>query len=463
MSFNVTLYSGFSKPDNSTKRPSSGTDFPCNIVESCGVITPRISFAQGNDWNPSNYNYARVPAWNRYYWITEWTFDHGRWYASMQVDPLSSMKDEILSLDEYVSRASSRYDSNAVDNMYPTTVSATKLSQQKHIWQATGLSDGAYVIGVLGNNKTTVGGVAYYIASASNLNTLTEHMMTDTSWIGSVEEISDELLRCLVNPMQYITSIMWFPFRPWNSGSSSPVYAGWWNTGVGLTDCSDSAPFIGGSLGTITSHPQSSRGNYLNYSPYTEIFVEIPPFGKFSLDPFKYPPGSDLRYSIATDAISGMSTLHLYTSVIGDGDMLMCKVGVDLSVGQSTSSSLGAAGSAIAALPRTKAPSWMASPILKEGNQNAIGDALTALNPEMNVVGQNGGTAIYKQPACLTVIHHNIVNEDNNHLGRPLCQRVNLGSLSGYVQVLNFDTNLPCTITEKNMIKNYMEGGVFIE
>lgn len=466
--FDVVLFANFAKPENSTKLPSGGETFPCQMVEPCGIIAPRISFARGNEWNPHSYNFAYIPAFERYYFVTEWTFTRGRWYVQLSIDSLGSWKTEIGNLEEYVLRSASAYDGSIIDELYPANTRVTKTTSQFNPWPASSLSTGAYVIGVLGNNQSTVGGVGYYVASGSDLNALVQKMMQDTTWINGAQaakDIGEDLLKCLVNPMQYITSVMWLPFEPWNTGSSSRVYAGWWFTGIGLPDCGSNAPFIGGSCGSIPSHPQSGRGTYLNYTPYTEVTLEFPPFGKITLDPYKYPPGSDIRYSIATDAISGMSTLHLYTKQIGDGDMLQCKIGVDLSVGQSTSSMLGAAGSAISSLPKSKPPVMYGAAGSPHGSITGltIGDALTALNPELNVVGQNGGVTIYSQPGALTTIHHMVVSEDNLHNGKPLCEKRKLSSLSGFTKTLDADCNIGCTLQEKQMIKGFMDGGFFYE
>ncbi len=35
---------------------------------------------------------------------------------------------------------------------------------------------------------------------------------------------------------------------------------------------------------TIPKHPQASRGEYLNYSPYTELYMNISPFGTIVID-----------------------------------------------------------------------------------------------------------------------------------------------------------------------------------
>lgn len=465
--FDVALFS-FSKPQNSTKKPAGGETFLCQMVESCGILTPRVTFNQGTDWNPSAYNYAYIETFGRYYWITEWTWGNGMWAASMKVDPLASWKSDILSLSEYVLRASSTFDGSVIDTFYPASTTTTKQSESFPFWEAYNFENGAYVIGVLGNNQTAVGGVAYYVCSSSDLGSFMEKVMGSTEWIGSVDEISDELLKCLVNPMQYITSVMWLPIPPWNPGSSSRVFLGWWDSMYGLPELSTYAQAISGTfVSSRPSHPQAGRGSYLNYSPYTEIFVEITPFGKISLDPYKYPAGSPVKYLILVDPISGMGVLHLYTKQIGDGDMFQAKVGVQLSVGQATSSVNGAVGSAVSAVEKATTPVMYgaagAAHAGRTSRLTGIGDAISALNPELNVIGQNGGAALYAQPAVYTCLFHHVVGDDNEREGRPLCQKKTLSSLSGYTLVSDPDVDIPAMQAEKDEIAAMMTGGFYIE
>lgn len=473
MAFNVTLYQSFQKPKNSTKTPSGGDTFPCLMVEPCGVINPRISFNQGVNWNPSAYNYAYIPDFSRYYWVNEWTFERGRWYVSLNVDPLSSWKSYIVSESEYVVRSASRYDTNVGDQLYPATAGFTRQIENFRPWSAASLRSGSYVVGILGDNDTEVGGISYFVGDTALLNGLFSNMLGNTNWIGQVGEISDELLRCLVNPMQYITSVMWLPL-PFSmfDGGTSPVKAGWWLTGMIMKKYTDVISFSGDMVDARATHPQASRGNYLNYAPYTRMVLEFPPFGRIELAPEKYPPGAKISYTITIDGISGLGCLQVYSQGgWGSGETLMCKVGVDLAVGQSQASALSAAGSAVSQASSShvgKAMSWALSHFGKIGESlsagfNSIGDTLSSLSPELNAVNQNGGVAIYQLPGFLTYLFVDIAGEDNQHLGRPLCKKVSLSTLSGFTQCLDPDVNIPCTDAEHDMIAGYMSGGFYIE
>ena len=95
MGFTVNLYT-LSKRDNSTKRPTgNGTQFSCIIKSGSGILHPTISLDLGKTNDPSQYNYAYIPDFDRYYFIEEWYFDRALWTASLKVDVLATYKTEI--------------------------------------------------------------------------------------------------------------------------------------------------------------------------------------------------------------------------------------------------------------------------------------------------------------------------------------------------------------------------------
>ena len=54
-------------------------------------------------------------------------------------------------------------------------------------------------------------------------------------------------------------------------------------------------------------------------------------------------------------------------------------------------------------------------------------------------------------------------NEDNDHYGKPLCQEVQISTLSGYVQCRDGDISLSATQEEREKVSDYLVGGFFYE
>lgn len=462
MSFNVILYSNFYKPENSTRLPTGGDSFSCVIVEPCGVLNPRVSFNQGNAWNPSSYNYAYIPEWGRFYYVSEWTFTQGLWYVDLSVDPMASFKSAILSREEYVVRSEAEWDGDIIDQFYPAKTSYQISSSSFKPFPYNTLASGTYVLGVANGKASSKGGVTYYCGSQDDMSSLFEYMYSNTDWIGgaNIDDISDDLLKCLIEPAQFLSSMMWFPLSvdQIKSPVSGYVGAGWWQTDNLL-------PY---ATGTVTlegsfnrgSHPQSERGNYLNYQPYTELSLYVPAFGNVPLNTNKFPTGSKIKFSIQIDTVTGSGTLFIYKEgePVGSGQQVQAQIGVPISLAVFTSDWLGALTSVGSAIGNA---TNIASAIF--GTVGAVADASKMVSPDVSVIGSNGNMSVYQNNASITVTYKLLVDEDIGHTGRPLFKKKLLMELHGYTQVRDFDTNLPCTAVEQRMIKSFAEGGFYIE
>ena len=144
----------FSKKKNSTATPSSNSEpLSGTLREGCSVIKPIIGFELSR-LTFANWNYAYISDFYRYYYIQDWVWDEGLWWAYMEVDPLASFKAGIGASSCYVLRSASEYNNKIIDSIYPTrnevyTVSkiemlitnlTTFLRSRKHIRKHKGLT-----------------------------------------------------------------------------------------------------------------------------------------------------------------------------------------------------------------------------------------------------------------------------------------------------------------------------------
>lgn len=460
--FNVTLYQNFAKPYNSTKIPSDGENFPCLIVEPSGIINANISFNQGVAWNPSAYNYAYIEDWKRYYYITEWSFDSGRWYATLQCDVMASWKTEILSASEYIVRSATEFDLSVIDMLYPATTNYSIESVQFPLFDANTIQDGIFVVAIANGKSGSVSGITYYVATFNEMVELFSFLYENTDWLNGpdIDDISNDLLKCLVNPAQFISSVMWFPMSLdiVDLSGSTKVGAAWWETDMYLPTIAGSVT-VQEKLGRFR-HPQESRGTYLNYAPYTSMKLYVPAFGTFELNLDKFPTSSLINIDIQIDMVTGQGTLFVYPSGkgVGAGQQITAQVGVSVAITSMQSDILGALTSVGSAVGQA---TNITSGIF--GTIGAVGDAAKMISPDVSVIGSTGNMSVYKNNGCLVAVFKNLVEEDLQHHGRPLFKKRVLGSLSGFTQVRDFDTNLPCTLPEQQEIKSIAEGGFFIE
>lgn len=175
MSISVKFFT-FAKEPNSTALPSgSGTNFDCVLIDNTSVMNPQIKLIVSS--NPCTYNYAYISDFGRYYFISDWSADAGRWIATMNCDVLASFKSSITSSTQYVARSASEFDEYLSDNLYPTT---TDISIQSA--SVTGSScyptpsSITFIVGIIsqvsGIPTAQQGSVVYYAMTGAQISSL---------------------------------------------------------------------------------------------------------------------------------------------------------------------------------------------------------------------------------------------------------------------------------------------------
>lgn len=476
MAFNVTLYT-FSKRKNSTAKPTGGLVFSGLMREPCGVIRPSVSFEFAAGVNPSAYNYAYIPDFGRYYFINEWTSVGRLWVCSMEVDALASWQEEIGQTRAYILRSSSAYNGNLTDNLYPiSSETETVVNNIDVRGDFDSITDGYYIVGIINKDATALGAVSYYIFTQANFRVLCNALLSNTDYLGSVEDISSDLLKSLVNPFQYIASCMWFPFAPGGGNTVTEISFGWWTlSNIFATKLSAVTLSFDYSI-NLPRHPQSNtRGRYLNNAPFSRYTFSMPPYGSIPLPPLANEYGSavELNVSEYVDFITGKSELTLSyslaesTSFINRFGSRSGQIGVPIALSQVAPN--------ISAISQTLGSSINAVGNLLSGNIggaitsgiSAVGSAISTADMSVLTSGSNGGFASllapYKGKAYVTGSFSRVAEEYLAQNGRPLCESRLISSIPGYIITMNVAPSIPCTNTEIEMIRQSMDSGFFYD
>ena len=470
---NVYLYKVNKRP-NSTYQPlpTAGKSFTCQIKDECSFITPVLRFTPDNlvsgTFSPSAYNYAQIAYWQRFYYITDWTYINGSWEATLSVDVLASFKGEIGSTSAYVVRASSSSDGSVIDTLYPAKTNYDIRSiNVATSWYNVAPTGGCYVLGCINyNNNYKVGAVSYYALTSNSLAGVLNYLFTDNIFYSSnIYEIGAGLYKSMFNPFQYIVSCIWFPFSDTAFGLGSNtehVKVGYWDTGV------DGIPVIylaekTFATATIPDHPQISRGTYLNYDPYTRMTLYIPPFGSIPVDTNFRTRGNYLYCPVFIDHITGQATLRV--NICQDSNHLVdsypitertAMFGVPIQLAQvmpDYMASLQAVGNTMGSA-------------LTGNLLGAISSAVSAVAsqmPRVSTLGTNGSFIECLQYPTLIMEFLQITDEDLTEFGRPLCQVKTLSTLSGYIRCGEDYHSFSATKTETDQINQYLKSGFFYE
>lgn len=470
---NVYLF-GFDKKKNSTAKPAlnTGTMFSCQLKEETSVLNPALIFNPASSgmpvpFVPSYFTYAYVQNFNRYYFISDWQYLNGVWICYLSVDVLASFKDAIGSESCYIERASSAYNGDIIDKLYPAKtdveiVSATIATS----WSNVAPSGGCYIVGCI-NYQTSnhVGAVSYYAMTTAELNSMLNFLFTDTIYVGSnIQEIGEGLFKSLFNPFQYIVSCMWFPGAASIYGSTSTtIKVGYWDTGVTAVMVSALAD-IRFVTGTIPDHPQISRGAYLNYAPYTTITLYCPPFGEIPIDPTFLRTGKYLYAKVIIDTITGLATIRVTFRANGSAPYAAkacaektAMMGVPIQLAQILADYSGAVSSVTGGI----GGGYIG--ILTGLIGATIDTAINSQAPKVSSNGANGSFINFALDPDLVVEHRLLVNEDLADLGRPLMEKRKINTLSGYIKCAEAHFSGSCYEQERDDINSFLTAGFYYE
>lgn len=475
MSFIVDLYS-LSKKENSTKQPTSATSFNCVIKENSGVVNPTIILDIGLSNNPSQYNYAYIPDFNRYYWIKEWVNDRALWIASLEVDVLATYKTEIGNHDLYVLRSANEWDGNVIDTMYPTKIinnRSVTYSVPSRLIPAPSIADGMFVIGVT-SQSANFGAIQYYAMNHQAFNRFMNYMLDDATLerFGFNEQNYDcslALQKALIDPISFIKSCVFipYPYASYSGAESSTLYIWDWSLDVVNKPITYDAFAVALDTCEITlpKHPQTAtRGNYCNVAPYTEYNLVVNPFGEIALDTTKLYNVEKISLIPRLDLTTGECRLN----VVGDDNfnhsILYAQIGVPIMLAQVSTDMFGQLTNTVntvgSIFANTMAGNFAGA--ITSG-VNGIANGIQAIQPRQSSSGEQGGfMKLYQQPMLLSSFYE-IVDDDINCHGRPLCKIRKPSNLGGYMLIQDADISISATEYELNKIRAYLEGGFYYE
>ena len=461
---NITLYK-FNKKVNSTARPQSTTTqitIPCIVKGACSITAPLIEVSK--DRRPIGYNYAYIEDFNRYYFINDIVYNLGVWVLSLSCDVLASYYTEITGSSQYIMRNSVEYDTNIIDTFYPTKVGVsndtegigvvTQGSTEINDYFNRPFNAGEFVIGVIGGNGS---GITYYSLNYTGFQQLIDSLM---SYVPSdMTDVANGIAKAIYDPLQYITCCYWYPYVVGQSSGYVNVKFGDYTVSISGQALGNSMILNNSAYISLPKHPQvNTRGTYLNVAPYSEYTLIFNPFGTIALDTTKMINSTQLRLNWRTDVTTGDSQLYVY----GDSGALVsfaqATLGVPIRLSQVSTDVLGMASNVAGFIGGLLSlnPGAMFS--------NVLG-AVNSAKPQMQTTGSSGSFLSFRSVTPrIEAIFNLLVDEDINHVGRPLCAIRRLRDLSGYTECGNAHIEIDtATENEKNEIVSYLSSGIYLE
>lgn len=457
----ITIFSGFSKEHNSTAQPSGGTPVNCFLKDDTSLINPVFVL------EAANFSINYVQWGSRYYFVDDVvSIRNGAMELHCSVDALASWKTSIGASSQYVTRAASQYDEGVIDTLYPARVYETISDTVIDLNMSDSLAAANYVVGVINKAADASGGITYYAMTPAIFKDLLD-ILYGGSWLNApTTEVSLELQKELVNPFQYIAFVMSYPYDITTGLVQKEVKFGYWASGVfaGVLTPNDRYINIISST-TLPDHPQAStRGIYLNASPFTRRILHCYGFGDIPLDSIDFIHNKQITLKLSVDKFNGTGKLEISNN--GDATLhqtLFGQIGINIPISQMTSNTGVNPVSMLMHDLKTDFVNNVFTNSSKSFYGTTVGSAVSSLLPTVQSQGQQGSGIYYTSRPHVTSKFMGIVPIDAARNGRPLMQTTTISSLSGFIQVENPDVDIAATTQEKDIIAQYMRSGFYYE
>ena len=476
----VRFYS-FAKRGNSTKQPGTNEyhEIECHLKESTSVLSPVLEI---QTFVAEAFNYAYIPSWNRYYFISDVISYKSMWHVSLKIDVLASFKASIGNTVANVLYAAGST-KNIVDTRIPVMADLIRGHEQQALNDLTINSSGmgAVIIGVTGKGsfgtyllqfsddiRDLLDGADDYW---SNLNISNTWDAIKQAWFGG--SAADCLKSAISIPLVISGSEV-------SSSGAEQIYLGGYpckrSGGSNINGYRITKPVIT-SITNIAIPWQST--DWRKVSQYSDIVMYIPMVGFVTIPASEATSDTSLSVKMCINVTSGDIAVMVKGSQSGkfyglaSGNCAMNtaygSTGIDTNkMMQGTFAGVGAIATTVAGV-MTGGLSTMAQ--LGIGATIAAGAkaSLDALGGTGSGSAGLGGGASH----CIDSVIHIWVTQKqltdtqanfNSIMGKPYMGVSKINSFSGFVQTDGFElSDSRAYSTEKDMVNDLLNTGIYFE
>ena len=515
--FNVYFYN-FAKKVNSTRTPVNGTEgllwevHTCYLRSPSSIIAPVLEMSfdrnqyggDGGTYNENigeavlKYNYAYIPRFNRYYFISNTSWDNGRFILELKCDVLGTYKEAIGNYKCLIMRCAD--DENPMlydENKY---VDGNSIISETH-YGDTICTQGkfTYVLGITMGSFSTMAGMTYVVGSGKTISDFIQEMMVADNWHKSDGTSLNEEELANLNPQSALKSIVCIPVSNISNSSTSVfTFNGYrFNSKTTISVMTD--PIAVSSTSSIIVPVSAVGDSYLNYPPFTEYTLYLPFVGAVELSPYDLAMVGTINIVYEIDAINACITyrvqggdgngplLGTYTAPCGGGG----GIGSTMSTGALANSTmrtgelqalsgLAAAGVGAGIILATVASGGTALPALL-ALTSGVGSMLTGATSLANSVATSiqagaaraanktialstgGSRSITLGVPAIVVTRKKLTGGDSKTCGNPYCKKDVISNHSGYILVKNASLDIDGTCDEMTAVNRYLSTGFYYE
>jgi hypothetical protein len=460
----ITVYSGFSKRVNSTKRPSGGRSINVRLKNQTNIKSPVFEL----DTLDFNINY--VQAFGNYYYCNVNNLDGHRSELICKIDRHATFRGQIGSYTGLIEYCSA---SNNVAITDPRNTPTSLLTVTPTALSLTGVSFntvGGYIIGVLSNNVTgDVGVIDYYTMTAAQMRAFSQELY-DQNFI---QLIADQF----TNSKDSLVSCIWVPMTGIGGGSTA-IHIGRETMSATGGHISDRIVSFSSGLTTIGFSAISGGAgptmSYLEKAPYCTGILYLPFVGMVALDMDILAFTKSLQIDGYVDILTGDIVYNVKYGAIRtstyNGNLAtkipISSAGYDaIGVAAGSMTAIGGVASAIAAVVTGGGSAIAGLGVAAAGGMGAAKSAElhTMINGgNSSAIGASLGTSpvaliIQNAPAEVNLLNY------KNELGMPYFKVDRVSNCGGYVKCHDASISIPGDGEEQSAVNALMNEGFYFE
>lgn len=456
--------------------------------QSVNIINPTITIEAEN---LPQFNYVYISSFGRYYFVTSIVnVNTNMWQIGTRCDVLYSYANTINSQKAFVARNENVYGKNINDGYFPISITTNnKTNLVKMVngggnWQPTKkrieLSRNMHYVAMLQGNlydsSSNIISPKYGLSTLILTNHAASQFLLDV--MKDTQSIFTDKLKS-----ELIYSLKVFPFYVYTDNVRNVSKWVIRNTDLyRFTPATARLPkddYIQEHTWEfeIRKPHGNGRTNYLNYSPYSTLWVEFLPFGRHELDT-KLIFGENnekgkVYITTKTNIITGESSLYWRSESSENYYITTSNVALDIPFSSAAisnqrivSGAVSTVSSIATSIAAAIATQGMTAPIAVAGIAGALsgaGEIASAISSPISSV--HGGTyAIIDDKPRLILESKNLIGTSYDTMGSALQSTRKLNTLSGFTQVssVNLQGFSTATDAEVNEVEQYLKSGVIL-
>lgn len=446
----VAKFYSFNKRRNSTKKPIGGTEVTFVYKDATDLHNPTIDVTT----NVSNFNYVKIE--NKYFFVDSIiTITKNLWRVSLVIDLLATYYEEFKTSNVFAMYSTSDYNLDLLDARIVTSGAyGTEMSVGTQITNSTGI----YMLNTIASDGSLANGLSTtFFIDRGTMQMLAIDFNKPDVW--------EQLKQWWESPVGAIVELSWLPISmPTEGYELHEIVIGNYATNrKGYSGSITSTKVI---KGTQWINIPWHYNDFRNLEPYTQIDLYFPMIGMIALNANDFYGDEQLCIRYTIDLISGNVEVLVYNSTALVATT-SGNIKLTLPIGQvqtriSSLVNLGASSVASIASFASGHPAMGVS-TLAYGVSNVLTPRNIVNNGSIHGSGINGNT-INLPTLFLT---YKITNEEPTNLlevrGGLSNKMVTISDCEGYLQTIDASVECSAFESEKSIINNMLNGGVYIE